>query len=115
MILEEALTLLRQGKKIRHPTFDSDEYLMGCYVYSRLVHFDEFGLKKEVTADELKAARLGGMSIVRMKGELKHPSMRPDFKWPDRAPCGHDDLHTYPQINLLLLTKDDWEEVKDEK
>lgn len=32
MKFEEALTALRKGAKIRHPSMPDDEYLSGCYI-----------------------------------------------------------------------------------
>lgn len=113
MNFSEALEAMKAGKKIRHPTFEKDEYLMGCYLYNKAAHFDKFGnFKRNLTSEELKEAKMGGMSIVKMKGDLQHPDMFPHFKWDEPIPCGHDELHRYPQINLLLLIRDDWEVVE---
>ena len=115
MIFEEALSLLRQGKKIRHPTWEENDYLMGCYIGLR---FSE---------NESKF-----LSIVKMRGKREHPAMfsHPELYGLDGIenfdryggkviklmkegklpqPCTSPELHTYPQLNLFLILKDDWE------
>lgn len=89
MKFENALQQLRQGKKIRHPIFPDNEYLMGCYV--SLIFSDE-------TFEEKKAR---GMSIVKMKGDKEHPDMRPTYNpsLPYHGPC----------VPLLTLMMDNWE------
>jgi hypothetical protein len=113
MIFEEALALLRQGKKIRHPSFDEDEFLMGCYRSIDGFEWDEdkfrFKHKEKLSDEEWNRAKSLGMSIVRMKGEFIHKNNGPHFKFPLSAPCGYHELHLYPQINLFLLMQDNWE------
>ncbi len=101
MIFEEALAELRKGKKILHPLFEEDEYLMGCYV----------GLK--FCEESFEQAKERGISISKMKGEFAHPDMVPRLpifeamdlceKYPflkDKIMC--------PQLNLFLIVSDDW-------
>lgn len=92
MIFESALKELRNGKKIRHPYFDKDEYLIGCYR----------GLPFVEESFEDKKSR--GMSIAYMKGDYLSPKMHPKFS----IECDNDILK-YPQLNLLLIMSDDWE------
>jgi len=99
MIFEEALAALRNGAKIRSPFFEPDEYLMGCYVTLMFTPYD--------TIEDAKAR---GMSILKMKGDRQHPDMGiDDFeRYPKDllTPCKHG---YYPQLNLLLIMRDDWE------
>lgn len=100
MKFEEALTALREGEKIWHPTFADDEYLMGCYV----------GLNTEMLglpAEDFQEVKARGMSIVKMKAGEQHPDMLPR-NWPKRQPCCNPDLHSMPQLNLLLIMADNW-------
>jgi hypothetical protein len=101
MKFEEALTALREGKKIRSPFFKENEYLMGCYVG---LDTELFGLPPE-SFEEVKKR---GMSIVKMQDDRQHPDMVPQ-NFPTRQPCCNPDLHSYPQLNLFLIMNDDWE------
>jgi len=102
MKFEDALSALRNGKKIRHPSWEKDEYLIGCYV--GMIGFEE--------SFEDKKAR--GMSITKMKGEHIHPEMvgiltineRLDIL--DKYPKLNK-LISSPQLNLLLIMSEDWE------
>jgi hypothetical protein len=106
MKLEEALPLLREGKNIRHPTFEEDVYLMGCYM----------GMigEKKINKDPKM------FSIVLMRGENMHED-EPFGRGIDsmlipgtlifkeeffKKPCKHG--YT-TQISILLLTMDNWE------
>lgn len=102
MIFEDALKQMREGKKIRHPHWEPDEYLMGCYV--TFLNFDDTGNEKPLTPEQLEDAKLRGMSIVKMKGEFKHPDMSPG-RYREEL-CKHG---LYPQLNLLLIMQDNWE------
>lgn len=119
MIFEEALKAMREGAKIRHPHWEEDEYLMGCYLG---IIFLEESLEEKKKRD---------IFIVKMKGEYQHPDMTPhpelyglnfdqyigkvnqlmlEGKIPE--PCSRPELHKYPQLNLLLIMSDDWEIVE---
>jgi hypothetical protein len=119
MKFEDALSAMREGAKIRHPSWDEDEYLMGCYV--------GFIFPEESFKEKKKRS----MSIVKMKGKNDHPDMVPhpelyelsfdqymgkvnqlmlEGKIPE--PCSRPELHKYPQLNLLLIMFDDWEIVE---
>lgn len=114
MKFEEALTAMRAGAKIRHPHWESEDYLMGCLIGLPFCEDRHF-------------------SIVKMRGEYQHPDMysHPDLIGSqgqiDRSlgvvtrlmregklpqPCTNPDLHTYPQLNLLHIISDDWEILK---
>ena len=107
MKFEEALSALRQGAKIHHPHMPKDECLMGCYVGFPSFYDDNGNLVEDSFEDQKKR----GMSIVKMKGEYKHPDMR-SYNWPERQACCNPELHSYPQLNLLMLMSDDWEILK---
>lgn len=100
MIFEDAIKQMREGKKIRHPTFETDVYLQACYIGINPL----FG---EESFEDIKAR---GMSIVKMKGDRQHPDMgtgsldRLPKDWD--KPCKHGN---FPQLNLLLVMHDDWE------
>ena len=103
MIFEEALKLMREGKKIRNPYFEEDEYLQACYVGLPAI-FD-------CPADTFEEMKARGMSIVKMKGDRQHEDMAP--KLSEYNPiCGKSELHKYPQLNLFLIMRDDWEIVE---
>ncbi len=130
MKFEEALSALRQGYKIRHPSFAEDEYLVGCYITLTTV-FDDDG--KEVI-DSFDDAKARGMSIVKIKGDRQHDEMvgrlnyvgkikrqlkeiltEEDYKkyhnvYTDMAISGifDKDLFLFPQLNLLLVMSDAW-------
>lgn len=95
MKFEEALTALREGAKIRHPSMPDDEYYMACRVSIR----PDF--TQPIRIDEMP------MSIVWMKDGKKHPDM--DYRWnshdPKTDPCKHG---MAPMINLLWLMSDEW-------
>lgn len=93
MKFEEALKQMREGKKIRHPSFEDDIYFQACFV--SLVGLEE--------ALEEKKAR--SMSIVKMKGDRQHPDMQPTFK-ECMNPCKHGST---PQISIFLLMADNWD------
>ncbi len=111
MIFEEALSLMRQGKKIRHPYWEKDVHLKGCYVL--LKNWDEFGNPIPPSKEEIQEAQKGSMGIVKMDGEMQHDDMVSDAiknKDPFFVPlCGNKDLHNYPQINLFYIMSDAWE------
>jgi hypothetical protein len=92
MKFEDALAQMRLGKKITHKLLGEDVYLMSCYL--KLDYKDEKG---NLIEDRHP-------SIVKMKGEYQYEDMQ-SGKLFDPV-CRHG---LYPQINLLLLIKDDWE------
>ncbi len=128
MKFEEALTALRQGARIRHPTFADDEYLAGCYVTLKTI-IDDDG--KELIDD----AQERGMNIVRVKGDWQHDSMGGKLNYVNKikrqlknilteddykkyhnlnvdmyiADIFDNDIFAYPQLNLFLVMADDWE------
>src|SRR5690606_15347591 len=61
MKFEEALTQMRQGKKIRHPYFDRDEFLAACRV--------------GFIGDDTTPLEEKPISIVRIKGDRQHDCM----------------------------------------
>lgn len=109
MNFEEALSKLREGKKIRHPHFEEDVYLVGCYVSLKTI-IDDDG--KEL-ADSFEESKERGMSITLKKGDNIHPDMYPRIPFReyvalcDKYPFIQDKL-SFPTINLLLIMADDW-------
>ncbi len=100
MIFEEALKALREGKKIRSPFFEDDEYLMGCYI-GLPDYYDDNGILIQESFEDRKSR---GLSIVKMKGDRQHNDMVPF-----RQSCRNPELHIYPQLNLFLVMREDWE------
>lgn len=95
MIFEDALKLLRDGKKITHPYLKEDEYFMACYM--GFVFTDE----------DIEEIKKRGISIVKMKGNKEHAEMRPPkIDWLET------ELHPFnmPSIPIFALIQDDWEE-----
>lgn len=99
MKLEQALCLLREGKKIWHPGMANDEYYMACKIF---LHSDL--LQDSIIFDELP------LSIVWMKEGKEHPDMK--FQWdmydPKTDPCKHG---MSPMINLYWIISDEWKMV----
>ena len=91
MKFEEALTLMRQGKKITHSALGDNVWLQACTVGFL---FDETPLEQRP------------ISIVKMLGDCEHPDMRPDFDEVFKEPCKHG---YNPQLNLFLVMAEDWE------
>ncbi len=81
MKLEEAMIALREGKKIRHPTFDDDVSLMACYI-------------SLMDGDKL-------LSVCKMKGDKQHSEMNPKFDLSKPV--------TPPNISIFILIDDTWE------
>lgn len=104
MKFEDALSEMKKGKKIRHPHFNTNEYLIACYV-SLVTIIDENG--KELI-DSFDDAKKRGMSIVKMKGDKQHSDMTPR-NYPYRQNCCNPDLHSMPQLNLFSIISEDWE------
>jgi|SRR6185503_1416268 len=106
MKFEEALSALRNGSKTRHPSFEEDEYLVGCYV--GMIGFEE--------SFEDKKAR--GMSIAKLKGDKLTPEMFNSgltFSEMQDICDKHPHLRKIllsPQLNLLIIMSDDWEIVE---
>jgi len=113
MKFEDALSKLREGEKIRHPHFEQDIYLVGCYLTLKTI-IDNDG--NEVS-DSIEDAKERGMSITLMKGDNIHPDMYPRIPFREyvdlceKYPFLKERL-TYPSINLLLIMSDEWEIVE---
>lgn len=104
MKFEEALTKMREGAKINHPSFEENVYFMACRV--GLVFFD-------TPLEDMP------ISIVKMKGDCQHIDMFggavDDMIYPGpfqvkpevfEKPCKHG---YSPQINLFLVMSDEWQ------
>lgn len=107
MKFEEALALMRKGKKITHSSLGENVYLQACRVGFM---FDETPLEQRP------------ISIVKMLGDRQHPDMGTgsidDIVYPGtlmvkpevfQKPCKHGH---FPQLNLFLVMSDDWETVE---
>ena len=94
MLFEEALTHVRNGKKIRSPFFKEDEYLMAVYF--------NFGS----TDKDLENENYRVMRLIRVIGDV--PQMVDPVLKKFPKDC-ESELHIYPQLNLLLIMRDDWE------
>lgn len=104
MKFEDALTQLRAGKKITHPSFEPDVYFMACRVSLMF---------SETPKDEMP------ISIVKMQGDRQHLDMRAggsidNMLYPGtlmlrpevfEQPCKHGH---FPQLDLYLVMADDW-------
>lgn len=103
MKFEEALELMRTGKKITHPVFDSDVYFQACRI--RFVFY-------ETPLYEMQ------LSIVKMRGDRQHEDMCSgnidDMVYPGtmivkerylEPSCKHGHQ---PQLDLFLVMSDDW-------
>ncbi len=88
MRFEEALTIMRTGKKITHSMLGENAYLMACRV----------GLPFDDTPFEERP-----ISIVKMLGDKEHPDYLPEVF---QEPCKHG---YFPQLNLFLIISDEWE------
>lgn len=134
MKFEEALTALRAGEKIRHPSFADDEYLSGCYI-GFPDYYDDDGKLVSETFEEKKER---GMSIVKIKDDRQADIMYGKAKYVNKiktrlkkiltdeeykkyhnfhtdwciADIFDNDIFIYPHLNLLLVMRDDWEIVK---
>jgi ribosome biogenesis GTPase A len=124
MTFEEALKQLREGKKIRSPYFAKDEYLEACRVG---LIFDDTPIdKKPISIVRVKDGRqhdsmAGKLNYVaKIKRELKKVLSEEDYKKYHRdifteieiSKIFDEDVFLYPQINLLLIMRDDWEVVE---
>ncbi len=105
MKFENALTAMREGKKIRHPFMPDDEYYAACYVKLPTIKDDDGNILEDINYKER------GMNIVWVKGAFQHPDMRP-HNWPNKQPCCNPALHDFPQLNLFLIMSDDWETIE---
>lgn len=107
MKFEEALSHMRQGKKITHESLGENVYLMACRV----------GFMFDDTPFEERP-----ISIVKMLGDRQHPDMGSgsidDIVYPGTMvinpkvfenPCKHGH---FPQLNLLLVMADDWQVIE---
>lgn len=97
MKFEEALAQMRLGAKITNPYLEDDVYFQACRISLMGEDF--------------------GVSIVKMKGDFKHPDMGcgsiDDMLYPGTfilkeeifKTCKHGYL---PQLDLLLVMNEDW-------
>jgi hypothetical protein len=137
MIFEEALKLMREGKKITHKFLGEDVYLSGCYITFKTI-IDDDG--KE-WVDSFEDAKERGMNIIKCKGDseshemwgisyyvakikrqLKKILTEEDYKKyhnfyteMDIAEIFDNDIFKFPQLNLLLIMSDDWKIYEDLK
>ena len=106
MKFEDALREMRMGAKITHKYLGEDVYFMGCYVTFKGI--DDSGRIREPTEQEREESKQRGISIVKMLGDKQHPDMI-HKNFPIKQNCCDHGLHDCPQLNLFLITSDDWE------
>lgn len=119
MKFEEALTALRKGAKIWHPTFAEDEHLSACRV--GLMDNDTSLDRKPLSIVKIKNGRqhdemAGKFNYVgKIKRQLKKILTEEDFKKYDNIYIEMDiseifdkDLFAFPQLNLFLVMSDEW-------
>lgn len=94
MKFEEALSLMRGGKKITHAYLGEDVYLQACHV--------KFVWENTTPIEEQS------ISIVKMQGDRQHIDMFPNTNILIE-PCKHGNC---PQLNLFLVMSNDWEIVE---
>lgn len=90
MIFEDALKLLREGKKIRHNSFKEGQYLLSCYVVQR--HHSKYYPQQPQ------------LHTFKLEIDDIHPNIDPDY----------DSLliskHCFSSISVNILMSDEWEE-----
>ncbi len=102
MIFEDALKLMREGKKLRRPMFSANEYYIGCLQGINPKLFGE----EEGNLDFYKT-----FAIVKMKGKYAFPEHRnKDAYWFDQNILSMPDF-----IFIGDICANDWEIVEDEK
>ena len=120
MKFEQALAALREGKKIRHSSFETDEYFMACHVglVGDDTPFNEGPISiVKMKGDKLHESMIGVLgSIAKIKKQLKEILTEDDYKkyhniYTDLkiAEIFDDNLFRFPQLNLGLVMCDDWE------
>lgn len=123
MKLEEALILMREGKKIRHPIFKPDEYLMACRI--GLPDDDTPFNNKPISIVKMKGERQADVMagklnyVAKIKRQLKKILTEEDYKKyhniyteMEISEIFDEDIFTYPQLNLILVMSDDWEVIE---
>lgn len=119
MNFEEALSALRVGAKIWHPTFADDEYLEACRV--GLVGCNTPLEQMPISIVKMKAGRqadeMAGVLnyVAKIKRQLKTILTEQDYKKyhnfyteMDIAKIFDNDIFKFPQLNLLLVMSDEW-------
>jgi|SRR5882724_3939350 len=111
MKLEEALALMRTGKKIRHPSFEPDVYFQACRVG---LMFDETPLNESPISivkmmGDIQHEDMCGVDIIKIDDMLYSGTLIIKEKYVEyflEKPCKHGNI---PQLNLFLLMSDEWE------
>ena len=120
MTFEEALTHLRKGRKIRHPTFDKNEYLMACRVgfLEDEMPLEERPISIVKMNGDRQADEMAGVLnyVVKIKRQLKKILTSEDYAKYHNAyteiemsKIFNEDIFKYPQLNLFLVMDDEWE------
>lgn len=120
MKFEEALSALRSGKKIRHPSFDNDEYLSACRVGFKFndTPIDECPISiVRCKGDRQHDTMAGRLNYVgKIKRQLKNILNEDDYKkyhtFYTEIEIGkifEEDMFRFPQLNLFLVMSDEWE------
>lgn len=120
MKFEDALTALRSGAKIFHPSFSENEYLVACRAG---LMGDDTPLEEKpisiakITGDRQADEMAGVLNYVaKIKRQLKKILTEEDYKKyhtiyteMDIAAIFDNDIFKFPQLNLFLLMSDEWE------
>lgn len=119
MKFEEALTALREGAKIWHPSFSADEYLSACRVGLELDNspIDELPISivrvKGDRQHDTMAGRL--LYVARIKRQLKNILTEEDYKKYHNiyteieiSRIFDDGIFETPQLSLFLIMSDEW-------
>ncbi len=119
MKFEDALSALRAGANIWHPTFADDEYLTACRIgFIGDEPFDE----KPISIVKIKNGRQADIMagkfnyVGKIKTQLKKILSEDDYKKYhniyteiDIGKIFDDDIFIYPQLNLFLVISDAWQ------
>lgn len=119
MKFEEALTAMREGGKIWHPTFSDDEYLTACRV--SLIGDDTSIDEQPISIVRMKGGRqadqmAGRLNYVgKIKKQLKNILTEEEYKKYHNiyteieiSKIFDNDIFVFPQLNLFLVMSDEW-------
>jgi hypothetical protein len=120
MKFEEALTALREGAKIWHPTFSDDEYLAACrvgFIGDNDTPLEEKPISIVRMKGDRQADDMAGVLnyVAKIKRQLKKILTEEDYKKyhnmyteMDIADIFDKDIFKFPHLNLFLIMSDEW-------
>lgn len=120
MKFEDALSQMREGKKIRHPHWEADEYLQACRVSFKFIdtRISDMPISIVKMKGDRQVDEMAGVSnyVVKIKRQLKEILTEEDYdKYHNVyteiqiSQIFDNDIFKYPQLNLFLIMSDDWE------